>query len=400
MLVAAIGVWAAAHAEDSKPAPFYAQSFPTKPSANALSAIGRLLFFDANLSASGHTACASCHDPKYAYAAPNTLPVQLAGLDGERPGVRAVPSLKYAQTIPPFNAHFIDDEGDDSIDQGPAGGRTWDGRAQSMHAQAELPLFSEFEMANADLEAVVAKVEYARYAAQFRRVFGERIFKDPALAFKAVLLALETFQQEPQAFYPYSSKYDAYLRRTATLSPQELRGLGVFNDPKRGNCARCHPSALRAGAFPQFTDFGYAAIGVPRNAAIPANANPKYFDLGLCGPWRTDLKNHPEYCGLFRTPTLRNVATRSVFFHNGVVQGLEDAVRFYASRDSNPEKWYPRVGASVLKFDDLPESFVENLDTLSPFDKARGAQLRMTDQEVADVVAFLQALNDGYKNPR
>jgi cytochrome c peroxidase len=94
------------------------------------------------------------------------------------------------------------------------------------------------------------------------------------------------------------------------------------------------------------------------------------------------------------------VATRSVFFHNGVVQGLEDAVRFYASRDSNPEKWYPRVGASVLKFDDLPESFVENLDTLSPFDKARGAQLRMTDQEVADVVAFLQALNDGYKNPR
>jgi cytochrome c peroxidase len=397
LAAAAIGIAGTAHSGESQAAPFYAQSFASKPSAGALSAIGRLLFFDASLSASGHTACASCHDPRYAYAAPNDLPVQLAGRDGERAGVRAVPSLKYAQTIPPFSAHFIDDEGDDSIDQGPAGGRTWDGRAQSTHAQAELPLFSEFEMANADHEAVVAKVEHAHYAAQFRHVFGESIFEDRALAFKAVLLALETFQQEPTEFYPYSSKYDQYLRRTATLSPQELRGLQVFNDPKRGNCARCHPSALRAGAFPQFTDFGYAAIGVPRNAAIPANANPKYFDLGLCGPWRTDLKNHPEYCGLFRTPTLRNVATRSVFFHNGAVQSLEDAVRFYASRDATPEKWYPRAGASVSKFDDLPKSFVENLDTLSPFDKARGTQLRMSDQEVADVVAFLHALTDGYK---
>jgi len=229
-------------------------------------------------------------------------------------------------------------------------------------------------MANADLEAVVAKIEHGRSARQFRRVFGERIFDDRALTFKAVLLALETFQQEPQEFYPYSSKYDAYLRGTAALSPQEQRGLGIFNDPRRGNCARCHPSALRAGKFPQFTDFGYAALGVPRNAAIPANQNAGYFDLGVCGPWRTDLKNHPEYCGLFRTPTLRNVATRAVFFHNGAVRGLANAVRFYASRDSNPENWYPRVGSSIVKFDDLPKSFVENLDTLSPFDKDGGAQ--------------------------
>lgn len=394
--VAAIGNCCAAHAEGSKPAPFYAQSFAGKPSPKDLSAIGRLLFFDPGLSASGRTACSSCHDPKFAYAAPNDLAVQLAGLDGKRAGVRAVPSLKYAQTIPPFTAHFIDDEGDDSIDQGPAGGRTWDGRAQSAHAQAELPLFSEFEMANAGLEAVVAKIEHGRNAAQFRRVFGERIFEDRALSFKAVLLALETFQQEPQEFYPYSSKYDAYLRRRASLSPQEQRGLDVFNDPKRGNCARCHPSALRAGKFPQFTDFGYAAIGVPRNASIPANENAGYFDLGVCGPWRTDLEDHPEYCGLFRTPTLRNVATRAVFFHNGAVRGLTNAVRFYASRDSNPEIWYPRAGSSILKFDDLPSAFVENLDTLSPFDKERAAQPKMSDEEVADVVAFLQALNDGY----
>ena len=128
------------------------------------------------------------------------------------------------------------------------------------------------------------------------------MFADTALAFKGVLLALETFQQTPAEFYPYSSKYDAFLRHEASLSGDELRGLAAFNDPAKGNCARCHPSAVRAGAFPQFTDFGYAGVGVPRNMAIPANADPGYYDLGLCGPMRTDLEQRKEYCGLFRTP--------------------------------------------------------------------------------------------------
>jgi len=96
------------------------------------------------------------------------------------------------------------------------------------------------------------------------------------------------------------------------LSVQELRGLAAFNDPEKGNCARCHPSALHKGAFPQFTDFGFAAIGAPRNAAIPANADRGYYDLGVCGPLRTDLKDRHEYCGLFRTPSLRNAARRRV----------------------------------------------------------------------------------------
>src|SRR5450631_2335222 len=155
-------------------------------------------------------------------------------------------------------------------------------------------------------------------AARFRAVFGEAVFDNKAAAFKGVLMALETFQQSPEDFYPYSSKYDAWLRHEASLSDSELRGLAAFNDPARGNCARCHPSEIRKGAFPQFTDFGYAAIGAPRNAAISANADSGYFDLGLCGPLRSDLTDKKEYCGLFRTPSLRNVAIRRVFLHNGV----------------------------------------------------------------------------------
>jgi cytochrome c peroxidase len=381
--------------------PFYANTFEKVPSAAAMTDIGRALFFDASLSASGRVACVSCHDPRRAFGPPNDSPVQPGGRDGRRLGVRAVPSLKYTQNVPPFTEHYFDDEGDDSIDQGPAGGRTWDGRAQSTHDQARLPLFSPFEMANANIESVVAKVRGAPYAAKIRATFGNKVFDDQASAFKAVLMALETFQQSPTEFYPYSSKYDAWLRHEAAMSGDELRGLAAFNDPAKGNCARCHSSGMRQGAFPQFTDFGYAAVGAPRNMSIPANAKRDYYDLGLCGPLRTDLADRREYCGLFRTPTLRNVATRRVFFHNGVLHRLDDVVRFYAERDTQPQKWYSRgTHGATLKFDDLPEQYRDNVDTQAPFDRHLGDQPALSEADIEDIVAFLNTLTDGYEPKR
>ena len=375
--------------------PFYVNTFEKTPSAAAMTAVGRALFFDVSLSASGRAACATCHDPRHAFGPPTDSPVQRGGSDGRRFGVRAVPSLKYTQNIPPFTEHFYDDEGDDSIDQGPAGGRTWDGRAQSAHDQARLPLFSPFEMANAGADTVAAKVAQTAYAARFRETFGDEIFRDKALTFKAVLMALETFQQSPAEFYPYSSRYDAWLRHEADLSVEELRGLAAFNDPAKGNCARCHPSGLRNGAFPQFTDFGYAAVGAPRNMSIPANADPRYFDLGLCGPLRTDLADKKEYCGLFRTPSLRNVASRRVFFHNGIFRRLEDVVRFYAERDTQPQKWYSRGPDGVtVKFDDLPPQYRGNVDIQAPLDRHAGDPAAMSEGDIADIVAFLKTLTD------
>jgi cytochrome c peroxidase len=377
-------------------APFYANTFEKMPAVAALTAIGRKLFADPALSASGRLACSSCHDPKHAFGPPNGLPVQRGGGDGRSFGVRAVPSLMYTQNVPPFTEHFIDDEEDDSIDQGPAGGRTWDGRSRSFHDQARLPLFSPFEMANTDAEAVVGKVQ-ARHGAQFRAAFGTKIFDDRALAFKGILMALEAYQQNPAEFYPYSSKYDAWLRHEAALSRQELRGLAAFNDPAKGNCARCHPSAMRKGALPQFTDFGFAAIGAPRNASIPANADAQYYDLGLCGPLRADLRGRQEYCGLFRTPSLRNEARRPVFFHNGVLHSLSEAVRFYAERDTQPQKWYPRAPGGSKKFDDLPAAYRANIDTQPPFDRHAGDSAPLSAADIEDMVAFLQTLSDGFK---
>jgi cytochrome c peroxidase len=381
--------------------PFYSNTFEKAPSAAAMTLVGRALFFDASLSASGKVACASCHDPRRAFGPPNDSPVQRGGSDGRRFGLRAVPSLMYAQNIPVFTEHYFDDEGDDSIDQGPAGGRTWDGRAQSAHDQARLPLFSPFEMANPSADAVVAKVQGAAYAAVFRQTFGDRVFDDKALAFKGVLMALEIFQQSPSDFYPYSSKYDAWLRHETSLSDQEMRGLAAFNNPNKGNCARCHPSGMRKGAFPQFTDFGYAAIGAPRNKAIAANADSRYYDLGLCGPLRADLADKKEYCGLFRTPTLRNVATRRVFFHNGALHRLEDAVRFYAERDTQPQKWYPPGKDGVTaKFDDLPPQYRSNIDTRIPLDRRVGDSPALSEADIKDIVVFLGALTDGYEIPK
>ncbi len=376
--------------------PFYANSWQRLPSPAALTAIGRALFVDPALSASGTVSCATCHDPRHAFGPPNDLPVQRGGADGRRYGLRAVPSLMYAQNLPPFTEHYLDDEGDDGVDQGPAGGRTWDGRSPSVHDQARLPLFSPFEMANPDLDTVVAKVERAAYAGQIRAAFGEKIFDDKALAFKGVLTALETYQQSPSEFYPYSSKYDAWLRHETGLSAEEMRGLAAFNDPAKGNCARCHPSAVRKGAFPQFTDFGYAGIGAPRNLKIPANSDPGFYDLGLCGPLRTDLSERGEYCGLFRTPSLRNVARRSVFFHNGVLHTLEDVVRFYAERDTKPQNWYSHApDGSTVKFDDLPARYRDNMDTQSPFDSGKGRTPALSDADIKDIVAFLRTLSDG-----
>src|SRR6185312_3291951 len=326
-----------------------AESGMTRPQAYAhaaaLAALGRTLFFDPALSGSGQMACASCHDPQHAFGPPNSLDVQVGGKDLKQPGLRAAPSLTYLQAAPPFAEHYYesDDEGDASIDNGPTGGLTWDGRADRGRDQARFPLLSPYEMANDDEAAVAAKVRRASYAGDLIKIFGERAVDNDAATFAAVVEALETFEQSEKDFYPYSSKYDAYLAGRAKLTPQEARGLALFEDPAKGNCGNCHRSEPGDdGTPPQFTDYGFIALGLPRNRNIPANADPNYFDLGACGPLRTDLNRHPEYCGLFRAPSLRNVALRKTFYHNGAEHDLRKAIEFYVERDTRPEKWYPR----------------------------------------------------------
>ncbi|WP_321873055.1 cytochrome-c peroxidase [Burkholderia ubonensis] len=364
-----------------------------------MTALGKQLFFDPSLSGSGKLACASCHSAEHAFGPPNALAVQLGGDDMRRPGFRAVPSLKYLRGIPPFSEHFHDspDEGDESVDAGPTGGLTWDGRVDTRDAQARIPLTSPFEMSSSPAKVAKA-VRAASYVDAFRKAFGDTVLTDDQATFDAVLRALDAFQQQPALFDPYTSKYDAYLAGRAQLTPAELRGLQLFNDEKKGNCASCHLSQRTLeGGPPQFSDFGLIAIGVPRNRALPVNRDPRFYDLGACGPERTDLKGRGEFCGLFRTPSLRNVATRKTFFHNGVYHSLEDVMRFYVERDIHPEKFYPVVHGKVQRFDDLPKRYWDNINREPPFDRKPGDQPALNEAEIKDVIAFLNTLTDGYQ---
>ena len=365
-----------------------------------LAEFGRRLFFDPSLSASGRLSCASCHDPAHAYGPADERAVMPGGKDMRQSGLRAVPSLRYLQAAPAFTEHFrdSDDEGDASVDNGPTGGLTWDGRVDRGRDQARLPLLSPLEMANDSPAAVVAAVRRSPHADLLRRAFGKRIFADPERAFDGILQALEAYEQRYTEFYPYSSKYDAYLDGKVELTPSEMRGLALFNDPEKGNCAHCHQSARsNDGAPPQFTDYGLAALGVPRNSAIAANADPFFYDLGLCGPLRRDLADRGEYCGMFKSPSLRNVALRRAFFHNGVFRTLRQVLEFYVERDIHPEKWYPReADGTVRKYDDLPPQYQANVNIEPPFDRHVGDEPRLSGEEIDDIIAFLQTLTDGY----
>jgi cytochrome c peroxidase len=373
---------------------FYADRYSKKPFPPDVMELGRTLFFDPALSASQKMSCASCHDPRFAYGPPNDRSTQLGGPELKDVGLRAAPSLRYLQTVPRFSEHYFEEAVDESADQGPTGGHTWDGRADTLHDQARLPLISPLEMANESVDSVVAKVEQAAYAARFRQVFGDDVFAEPTRASSAVLLSLEVFQQSPKDFYPYTSRYDTYLRKQGQLSAAEQRGLALFDDPNKGNCAHCHPSQIRSTGFPQFTDFGFAALGVPRNKLTPNNQNARFFDLGLCGPLRTDLSSHREYCGMFRAPSLRNVALRRAFFHNGVFHQLEEVVRFYVQRDTQPAKWYPSVAGHTEAFDDLPPDVKQSVNREPPFGRKPGQAAALNAAEIKDLVGFLSTLTD------
>jgi len=351
--------------------------------------LGRAIFFDASLSASGQMSCATCHDPAHAHSQSNALAVQSGGANLDVPGFRAVPSLRYMTS----DKFFFDGEGT------PTAGFNRDGRASSLLEQAERPFLAAHEMANVDAAGVTTKLAAAAYADDFRAVFGDDAFDDADGAFLRARFAIEAYEKSAPELHPFDSKYDYFLGGKVMLSAPELRGFALFNRPDKGNCAGCHPSMRGAdGSPPLFTDYTYDNLGVPRNAEIAANADPAYFDLGLCGPERADLAERTDLCGAFKVPTLRNVATRQVFFHNGQFKTLRDAIHFYVRRDTNPDEFYPIAADGVVqKFDDLPPAFHRNVNTEEvPYDRHPGQAPRLDDAEIDDLIAFINTLTDGY----
>ena len=401
---------------------------PDSGTLSAAALLGQKIFADKALSASGQQSCSSCHVAASAFAEDASAggvdhgsPVPLGGLAMDKTGFRNTPSLMYGALTPAFSV---------GSDGGPVGGFFRDGRARTLADQAVLPFTTSFEMANTDAGAVIARLKTRPYLADFTALYGSAVLADPATALARMGSALAAFETEDAAFAPFSSKYDYFLKGQATLTAQEQRGLGLFNNATKGNCGACHPSTSADGRTPpMFTDYSYDNLGVPRNGLIPANGPSapgytpvnssdgvqSYYDLGVCGPFREQTLNFFSICGKFKVPTLRNVALTAPYFHNGRFTTLVDAIGFYVRRDTNPEEWYPaNPDGSVTKFDDLPAvyggqfvvtpgvvgsdaGYLGNVNTSEiPYNRHIGETPALSASEINDVITFLCTLTDGY----
>jgi cytochrome c peroxidase len=362
----------------------------TVPPLTAREKVGQSIFLDATLSNPAGTSCASCHDPSTAFSGNNGSDSGVAR--GSRPGHfgrRNAPSVMYLKHVPPF--HFALED-DDDVTETPFGGLTWSGRADTVAEFARLPLLDADEMNNGSEAEIARKLRASSYAADLDREFPGAL-ETPASAMKALGEALQAFLTS-ETMSPFTSKFDDFLRGKAQLSPLEWKGLAAFENRAKGACKICHMMYERSNRPESslFTTYAYDAVGVPRNRAIAANADPTRYDLGLCERTQERVPSSDEkWCGAFRTPSLRNVAVRQRFMHNGAFSKLRDVVAFYATRSTNPDRWYPHG----TPFDDSPDRYRGNVNTLSfPYNRRKGDPPAMDDDAIDAIVAFLQTLTD------
>ncbi|MCG7849186.1 MAG: c-type cytochrome, partial [ANME-2 cluster archaeon] len=328
--------------------------------------------------------CASCHEPEFGFADPDSSRAVSQGAIPERFGNRNSPTAAYAAYSPDFEK-----VGGEYI-----GGQFWDGRAANLVEQAKGPFLNPLEMNNPSKLVVIQKIRNSDYAKIFEEEYGPDAFEDVETAYNNAAEAIAAYENSPEV-NRFDSKYDKFLAGNVKLTSQERKGLKLFNDPKKGNCAACHPSTPGLYAEkPLFTDFTYDNLGVPSNLGmigdspelmdwypfyyppIAPNFNPDgldFVDYGL----GAIVKENGEM-GKIKVPTLRNVAITQPYMHNGVFTSLKEVVHFYNTRDV--EEWpAPEVDMNV------------NTDELG--------DLGLTDEEVQAIVAFMETLTDGYVEP-
>src|SRR5688572_21434198 len=225
---------------------------------------------------------------------------------------------------------------------------------------------------NTTKEQLYQKIQDAPYRELFFEVYGKQALNNPDQASAKIAKAIAAFESTAEV-NPFTSKFDFYKQGKAQLTQEELLGLQLFEDPKKGNCAACHPTQKdeKSGVV-LFTDFTYDNIGLPASKEAKAQLKTKYQpDLGLGAVVKDSKQN-----GKFRVPSLRNVVVTSPYFHNGSFKTLEETVQFYNQRDSG-KFGTPEVAENV------------NREELG--------NLKLSETEVKAIVAFMKTLTDGYK---
>ncbi len=331
--------------------------------------LGKKMFFDRSLSNPPGESCATCHDPIHGFDDPRKRAESPGAVKG-RAGNRNAPTAAYAAFAPYF--HY-DEKGQEYI-----GGQFWDGRAPTLAEQAKGPLLNPLEMDNPDKKSVVDKIRKSPYTSLFEEVYGPGSLDEVETAYNLVADAIAAYEETAE-LNSFSSKYDLYLEGKLELTDQEMRGLAIFEDEKKGDCSACHPSRPDSdGNPPHFTDYSYDNLGIAKNPEnpfyhMPIRYNPegeKYIDLGLGVTVKKPSEN-----GKFKVPTLRNVALTAPYMHNGVFKTLKEVVDFYNTRDT--AKWPP------------PE-FPETVN------KKELGNLGLNSEEIDSLLAFLMTLADGF----
>jgi cytochrome c peroxidase len=303
--------------------------------------LGKVLFFDTNLSQNRTQSCASCHDPERAFTDGRTNHTDGAvslGDDGISLGDRNAPTISYAALTPAFHK---DENGEYT------GGLFHDGRAATMVEQAAGPLVNPLEMALPGALAVSERIqENPIYVEAFKKLFNASVFTDAKKVYAAVSQSIATFESSSE-FAPFDSKYDRYLRGEYIMTRQEDLGRQFFFSDLI-NCNSCHLVNL-SPLYKQetFTNYRYHNIGTPTNISVRKKngVDIEHSDQGLLD---NPSVNNPIHSGKFKVPTLRNVSVSAPYMHNGVFNDLRTVMLFYSQymvsneeNQTNPETGKP-----------------------------------------------------------
>lgn len=337
--------------------------------------LGKVLYFDKNLSKNRTQACATCHNPDAGFVDDRENGVGAAvslGDDGKSLGDRTAPTAAYAMFSPKF--HY------DAKKKQYKGGQFWDGREDSLAGQAGGPPTNPIEMGMPSKEATVDRLkENVYYIESFKKIYGEDIFKSNEEAYKAMADAIEKFEMTKE-FAPFDSKYDRYLKGEYDLTPLEDLGKSIFFSNNNNSCATCHVLKGEDKAGETFTNYEYHNIGTPVNESLRAKNGVTAIDKGLLNnPKVTDEK----HLGKYKVPTLRNVAVTAPYMHNGVFSDLTTVVEFYdkynnKTRTINPEtnkEWAEPEVKETIALDELKSK-------------------KQSDRKVEALVAFMKLLTD------
>ncbi|MFX4238450.1 cytochrome-c peroxidase [Aliarcobacter butzleri] len=337
--------------------------------------LGRILFFDVNLSKNRTQSCATCHNPNAGFVDDRDNGVKkMASLgdDGKSLGDRQAPTASYAKFSPTF--HF------DEKTKKYVGGQFWDGREATLEGQAGGPPLNPIEMGMSDKKAVVDRLkENILYVDSFKKIFGADIFKNDDKAYEAMTIAIASFERTDE-FSPFDSKYDRYLKGEYDLTPLEDLGKSIFFSNNNNSCANCHVLKGEDKEGETFTNYQYHNIGTPANNELRAKNGVKAIDEGLLA--NSNVSDVAQK-GKHKVPTLRNVAVTGPYMHNGVFKDLKTVVEFYDKYNNKDRNIDPETNKPW----DEPE--VKDNISLQEL-KAN----KLTDRKIEALVAFMKLLTD------